>query len=182
MKDVYEDLAILEEYVSLNHASRGIALVMNDLSRFVTPKKKDGKCWAYDISHGHVFPGGQISVPIGGKNVSVELKKSYAFSWEKFGDIWFAEIEGAKRLTRPSCQTLGNSLKRSFMTTKKAAVPIVKRLPRNLRKEKRKICCYKKSCCEASRKNGDERKTSKGESHHNESSGMETKPWRKDTR
>lgn len=95
MKDVYEDLAILEEYVSLGHASRGIALVMNDLPRFVVPKKKDGKCWAYDISHGHTFPGGQIAVPIGGKDVLVSLQKSYAFNWEKFGEIWFAEIEGA---------------------------------------------------------------------------------------
>jgi hypothetical protein len=94
MKDVYEDLAILEEYVSLNHASRGIALVMNDLPRFVDPKVKNGKCWAYDISHGHTFPGGKLSTPIGGKNVNIQLQKSYIFNWQKFGSLWFSEIEG----------------------------------------------------------------------------------------
>lgn len=95
MKDVYEDLAILEEYVSLRHASRGVALVMNDLERFVNPKVKTGKCWAYDISDGNTYPGGQITVPIGGKNVLVDLQKSYTFNWKKFGAIWFSEIEGA---------------------------------------------------------------------------------------
>jgi len=97
MKDVYEDLYILEEYVALGHASRGVALVMNDLERFVNPKVKSGKCWAYDISHGHVFPGGKLSTPIGGKVIAVDLKQSYAFHWEKFGAIWFSEIEGAHR-------------------------------------------------------------------------------------
>lgn len=95
MKDVYEDLAILEEYVQLGHASTGVALVMNDLQRFVNPKVKSGKCWAYDISDGHTFPGGQISIPIGGKNVSIALNKSYTFNWSQFGNIWFSEIEGA---------------------------------------------------------------------------------------
>lgn len=95
MKDVYEDLAILEEYITLRHASRGVALVMNDLERFVNPKVKRGKCWAYDISDGHTYPGGQISVPVGGKNVLVNLQRSYTFNWERFGSIWFSEIEGA---------------------------------------------------------------------------------------
>ena len=94
MKDVYEDLHILEEYIELSHASRGVALVMNDLERFVNPRVKKGKCWAYDISHGYTFPGGQLSVPIGGKSVMVNLSKSYTFSWEKFGSLWFTEIEG----------------------------------------------------------------------------------------
>lgn len=94
MKDVYEDLAILEDYVALRYASRGVALVMNDLPRFVNPKVKGGKCWAYDISHGHTFPGGQISVPIGGKAVFVDLRNSYTFNWVKFGSVWFSEIEG----------------------------------------------------------------------------------------
>jgi hypothetical protein len=94
MKDVYEDLHILEEYIELGHASRGVALVMNDLERFVYPRVKNGKCWAYDISHGYTFPGGQLSVPIGGKPVMVNLNKIYTFSWEKFGSLWFTEIEG----------------------------------------------------------------------------------------
>jgi hypothetical protein len=94
MKDVYEDLAVLEDYMALGHVSGGIALVMNDLERFVNPRVKSGKCWAYDISHGYTFPSGQIAVPIGGKEVFVDLRKSYTFNWEKFGPIWFAEIEG----------------------------------------------------------------------------------------
>lgn len=95
MKDVYEDLHILEEYVALGHASRGVALVMNDLERFVNPTVKIGKCWAYDISHGHTFPGGQISVPVGGRTVAVDLKGTYAFNWAKFGSLWFMELERA---------------------------------------------------------------------------------------
>ena len=100
MKDVYEDLHILEEYVALGHAARGIALVMNDLERFVNPNpnRTRGKCWAYDISQGYTFPGGQISVPIGGKAVQVSLQNSYTFNWLKFGTLWFAEIEGTCRL------------------------------------------------------------------------------------
>jgi hypothetical protein len=94
MKDVYEDLAILEEYISSEHASHGVALVMNDLQRFVSPKSKNGKCWAYDISHGYTFPGGQIDVPIGGKEILIELERIYTFNWEKFGPLWFSEIEG----------------------------------------------------------------------------------------
>lgn len=94
MKDVYEDLHVLEEYVNAGIVSRGVALVMNDLPRFVQPVVKNGKCWAYDISHGFTFPGGKISVPVGGKAVSVDLKKSYSFDWKKFGGFWFAELEG----------------------------------------------------------------------------------------
>jgi hypothetical protein len=42
MKDVHEDLHILEEYVAAGITSRGIALVMNDLERFVNPNVKRG--------------------------------------------------------------------------------------------------------------------------------------------
>ena len=94
MKDVYEDLHVLEEYVAAGAASRGVALVMNDLERFVSPKVKNGKCWAYDISHGFVYAGGKINVPVGGKAVNVNLQHRYLFQWEQFGDFWFTEIEG----------------------------------------------------------------------------------------
>lgn len=93
-KDVYEDLQILEHYVDAGIARRGVALVMNDLPSITEPKVKNGKYWAYDISHGVTFPGGTINVDIGGKNVSLSLKHSYSFNWSKFGDIWFTEIEG----------------------------------------------------------------------------------------
>ena len=95
MKDVYEDLEILETYVSSGHANIGVSLVMNDLERFVSPKKRGGKCWDYDISDGHVVAAGTtITTPIGGHPVHITLAKSYTFSWEKHGDFWFAEIEG----------------------------------------------------------------------------------------
>lgn len=94
MKDVYEDLMILEEYVSFGIAHRGIALVMNDLERFVSPQRKSGKCWDYDISHGTNITGASIDTRIGGKEVSISLSNSYLFSWEKFGDFWFLELEG----------------------------------------------------------------------------------------
>ena len=93
MKDVYEDLQILEAYLSSNIASRGVALVMNDLERFVLPKVKNGKCWAYDISQGTQFTGCEIDVPIGGKPVSIQLIGSYKFDWRKFGEFWFLELE-----------------------------------------------------------------------------------------
>ena len=96
MKDVYDDLHILEEYVALGHASRGVALVMNDMERFVNPRVKNGKCWAYDISHGHTFPGDQITVPVGGKAVNINLQNTYTFNWSKFGEFWFSEIEGVR--------------------------------------------------------------------------------------
>jgi hypothetical protein len=94
MKDVYEDLGILEEYVSRGHANRGVSLVMNDLKRFVHPKTKKGKCWAYDISNGHSISGKTLSVPMGGKEIYIELQKSYQFNWSEFGGFWFMELEG----------------------------------------------------------------------------------------
>lgn len=97
-KDVYEDLQILEHYIEAGIASRGVALVMNDMQSITQPKVKNGKYWAYDISHGFSFPGGTINIPIGGKEVSLTLKHSYSFDWSKFGDIWFTEIEGIAQL------------------------------------------------------------------------------------
>lgn len=96
-KDVYEDLQILEHYIDAGVANRGVALVMNDMPSITEPKVKKGKYWAYDISHGFTFPGGTISIPIGGKKVRLTLKHSYSFEWSKFGKIWFTEIEGIAR-------------------------------------------------------------------------------------
>ncbi|MDO9134243.1 hypothetical protein [Hydrogenophaga sp.] len=108
MKDVYEDLHVLEEYVSAGIVSRGVALVMNDLPRFVQPVVKNGKCWAYDISHGFTFPGGKINVPVGGKVVNVDLQKSYCFDWKKFGGFWFAELEGVSANSAASASITAN--------------------------------------------------------------------------
>ena len=98
MKDVYEDLHVLEEYVREGIATRGVALVMNDHLYFVKPGRKDGKCWAYDISDGMRFHGGRIQVQVGAKNkkpIDVHLRRTYAFDWMKFGDFWFLELEGS---------------------------------------------------------------------------------------
>lgn len=103
MKDVYVDLAILEEYVRRGIADRGIALVMNDHELFVNPKRKTGKCWDYDISEGFVTPGGLFTTPIGGKDVSVALDKAYNFNWSRFGDFWFMELEG--KTVETICET-----------------------------------------------------------------------------
>lgn len=95
MKDIYEDLHVLEEYVESDVADCGVALIMTDLERFAFPRVKKGQCWAYDTSHGYTFPGGEITVPIGGKAVHVVLKRAHSFHWEKYGGMWFAEVEGA---------------------------------------------------------------------------------------
>jgi len=94
MKDVYEDLQILEEYVQLGRAAQGVALVMTDSRRLVAPAVKKGKCWAYDISQGAVFSGGTIAEPIGGKPVLVHLQNNYWFDWAEFGGLWFMEMQG----------------------------------------------------------------------------------------
>ncbi len=96
MKDVYEDLRVLEEYIDCGVANRGVALVMNDLKRFVSPDVKVGKCWAYDISDGYHYPGGTLCIPVGGKAVNVVLERTYDFNWSKFGNFWFMEIEGVR--------------------------------------------------------------------------------------
>lgn len=94
MKDVYEDLHLLEQYVSQGIAQEGVALVMNDMERLVNPSGKEAKCWDYDISHGASFGPGQLTTPIGGKEVTVNLSKKYSFSWINYGSFWFLEAQG----------------------------------------------------------------------------------------
>lgn len=94
MKDIYEDLNLLESYISSGNVHRGVLLVMNDLERLVSPKKKDAKCWDYDISNNTHIENIDLSTPIGGKDISIHLDKAYDFTWEKHGAFWFMEIEG----------------------------------------------------------------------------------------
>jgi len=94
MKDVYEDLRLLELYIAAGKAERGVSLVMNDIERLVNPKRKNAKCWAYDISNNTKIKNIHLTTPIGGKEISISLKKSYDFSWEKHGQCWFMELEG----------------------------------------------------------------------------------------
>lgn len=94
MKDVYEDLRLLELYIDARKADRGVSLVMNDLERLVNPKRKNAKCWAYDISNNTNIKNIHLTTPIGGNEISISLKKTYSFSWEKHGQYWFMELEG----------------------------------------------------------------------------------------
>jgi len=94
MKDVYEDLAILERYIECRHANEGVALVMNDFEHLVHPKDKTAKCWHYDISHGATFGPVELDTPIGGKDVSITLKNSYQLDWRQHGSFWFLEVQG----------------------------------------------------------------------------------------
>jgi len=94
MKDVYEDMAILEEYCSQQEYDKGVALVMSDMSRLVYPKKKDAKCWDYDISNGVTVGHKIYTTPIGGKNINITLNKTYTFKWEQKGEFFFMENEG----------------------------------------------------------------------------------------
>ncbi len=96
MKDVYEDLSLLEEYCDHAGFNRGVALVMNDMERLVFPERKDAKCWDYDISHGTEVGGVHLTTPIGGKGIDIWLWKSYEFTWVQRGQFWFLENEGKK--------------------------------------------------------------------------------------
>jgi hypothetical protein len=94
MKDVYEDLRLLERYVESGSANAGIELVMTDLRRLVAPKAKRGKAWDYDISDGSTFGPCVKTTPIGGREVKLELKRQYSLEWTQVGDFWFLETEG----------------------------------------------------------------------------------------
>jgi hypothetical protein len=101
MKDVYEDLHLLESYCHRDSFDNeksvfnaGVALVMNDLDRLVNPKSKVAKCWDYDISNGTKVSDLHLTTPIGGKTVDLKIRKCYAFKWIKKGEFWFLENEG----------------------------------------------------------------------------------------
>jgi len=102
MKDVYEDLAVLERYCAAGKADVGVALVMNEHRGFVYPTAKTAKCWAYDISHGSRVGPTALTVPIGGRPVDITLEKSYQFNWEALGDFFFMEVEGQAPADTPA--------------------------------------------------------------------------------
>lgn len=92
MKDVYEDLHLLEQYILEGIAQEGVALVMNDMKRLVNPMRKEAKCWDYDISNGASFGPVQLNTPIGGKEININLSKTYKLDWINCGDFWFLEV------------------------------------------------------------------------------------------
>lgn len=97
MKDVFDDLHILERYCEEQIADKGIALVMNDREGFVNPKKKDTKCWDYDISDGAIANPQILTTQVGSTKqpVRIVLNRQYTFSWQKCGKFWFTELEGS---------------------------------------------------------------------------------------
>lgn len=103
MKDVYEDIALVERYQKENITTKGkpikihkgYVLVMNDLQRLVEPEKKDGKCWAYDISDGFHLESCSLETPIGGKSVEIKIQGSYKFQWEKQSGVYYLLLESS---------------------------------------------------------------------------------------
>jgi len=97
MKDVYDDLHILERYCEEGHADKGIALVMNDRKGFISPKDKKAKCWDYDISDGKVVGPIELTTQVGNTKtpIHISLKRQYIFSWQQHGSFWFSELEGS---------------------------------------------------------------------------------------
>jgi hypothetical protein len=95
-KDVHEDLGILERYVEHGHAEQGVALVMVDYKQFPDPNRRNlsAKCWCYDIADGLSRGPVTLTVPAGGKDVYIELKRRYTFKWQQYGLYWFLETEG----------------------------------------------------------------------------------------
>lgn len=95
-KDVHEDLGILERYLENGHAEQGVALVMVDYKQFPDPKRRnlEDKCWCYDVAHGLSRGPVILTVPAGGKEVYIELKRRYAFEWQQYDLYWFLETEG----------------------------------------------------------------------------------------
>lgn len=89
MKDVYEDIHLLERYCENKQADIGISLVMNDYNNFLYPRKKDAKCWDYDISQGNKTGKVHLTTPIGGKSIDILLKNEYEFRWKEVGEFSF---------------------------------------------------------------------------------------------
>ena len=89
MKDVYQDIHLLERYCENKQANIGIGLVMNDYKSFLYPKNKDAKCWTYDISQGTKIGKVNLTTPIGGKPVNILLNNEYEFKWKEVGEFSF---------------------------------------------------------------------------------------------
>lgn len=92
---IYEDLQLLEQYENTN-VLNGFQLTMTDSRNFIFPKSKEFKSWDYDISEGTIITNGiRITTPIGGKEASIELSKSYSFHWKQVGTYYFLMLNGS---------------------------------------------------------------------------------------
>lgn len=99
VKDVYEDIEVLENYKSSNrNIKKTYFLAMTDYQNFVLPKDKSAKYWDYDISDGFNLEGPKdFSTPIGGKDVAIHIEGKYNFNWSKIdsnnGVFYFLLLE-----------------------------------------------------------------------------------------
>lgn len=97
-KDVYVDLELLENYAQIDNYLHGICLVMTDYATIPFPSSKTGKKWSYDISNGHsILKGANLDVPIGGKEVTIQLNGSYIFNWSTVGKFHFLKLESNEK-------------------------------------------------------------------------------------
>lgn len=94
MKDVYEDMYLIERYVKANDADEGICLVMTDHKTFPYPRTKSGRCWDYDISQGAIAGRKEYTTDIAGKSVYINLEKEYQFNWDNIGKYYFLILKG----------------------------------------------------------------------------------------
>ena len=94
MKDLYEDIQLLESYAYIDKYTSGIQLTMTDNRGFVYPKSKESKNWDYDISNGHIINNGiKLTTPIGGKEVNIKLTGSYQFEWQELNGFYFLKLQ-----------------------------------------------------------------------------------------
>lgn len=93
---VYEDLQLLESYCHNANYIQGIQLTMADSRVFGFPDSTKGKSWDYNTANGTTITNGiSIDTPIGGKEVSVTLTKSYAFNWREINGFYFLMLRGS---------------------------------------------------------------------------------------
>jgi hypothetical protein len=94
MKDLYEDIELLESYEGIDDYLDGIQLTMTDNKGFVYPKSKESKNWNYDVSNGHIInKGTKLTTPIGGKEVNIKLTGSYQFEWQELNGFYFLKLQ-----------------------------------------------------------------------------------------
>lgn len=94
MKDVYEDIEILENYKKSKQCEETVFLVMTDFKNIVFPEiEKNAKYWDYDISDGFKLIGPKtFTTPIGGKEIYIKIEGTYNFSWKEKNQFYFLEI------------------------------------------------------------------------------------------
>lgn len=93
-KDVHADIELLESYSKKENFLMGRMLVMTDFRRAIFPKKKDGKFWDYDISHGSEIKGTVIkNTAIGGFEVNIKIDGNYIFNWKEYNNFYFLKLE-----------------------------------------------------------------------------------------